>query len=68
MHAFKDHFQAEKYLTYITHKWFRDSLTRFLLWVCGLKSCKRWFLPHQTGNDLSPMCEDGNEDEVHLLF
>ena len=43
-YSFKNSFVAENYLSFITTNRFRDTLTRFRLRACGLRSHKIWFL------------------------
>ena len=67
--AFKNIFQTEKYLSFVTDKWHRISLTRFRLRVSGLKNCKRWFQNENLTNDvMCPSCRNATEDEVQFLF
>lgn len=67
--SFKSVFQAERYLSFITNKWYKISLSRFRLRVSGLKNCKYWFLNEYNSNDnMCPSCRNATEDEVHFLF
>ena len=43
-YSFKNSLVAENYLSFMTTKRFRDTLTRFRLRACGLRSHKVWFL------------------------
>ena len=55
-YSFKNAFVAENYLSFITTKRFRDTLTRFRLRACGLRSHKVWFLTEASENSSCPMC------------
>ena len=65
---FKDSFVTERYLSFITTKTFRDTLTRFRVRACGLRSHKMWFQTEISENSSYPMCGHLLEDEVHFLF
>jgi hypothetical protein len=67
-HSFKDTFGAEKYLTCILTKRFRDALIRFRLRVCGLRGHKMWFLSEPSDNSSCPMCGHSLEDEIHFIL
>ena len=67
-YSFKKSFVAENYLSFITTKRFRGTLTRFRLRACGLRSHKVWFLIEASENSSCPMCGYILEDEVHVLF
>ena len=66
-HSFKKSFVAENYL-FITTKTFRDTLTRFRLNACGLRSHKVKFLTEASENSSCPMCGYILEDKVQVLF
>ncbi len=61
-------FFTERYLSFITTKRFRDTLTRFRVRACGLRSHKVWFQTEISENSSCPMCGHLLEDEVHFLF
>ena len=67
-YSLKNSFVTENYLFLITTKRFRDTLTRFRLKVCGLRSHKVRFLTEATENSSCPMCGCILEGEVHVLF
>ena len=67
-HVFKDSFVAESYLSLLTIKRFRDTLTRFRVRECRLRSNKVWFLTLISENSSCPMCGHMHEEEVHFLF
>ena len=67
-YTFKDSFFTERYLSFITTKRFRDTLTRFRVRACGLRSHKVWFQTEISENSSCPMCGHLLEDEVHFLF
>ena len=67
-YSFKNSFVAENYLSFITTKRFHDTLTRFRLRACGLRSHKVWFLTEASENSSCRMCGYILEDEVHVLF
>ena len=54
--------------TFITTKRFRDTLTRFRVRACGLRSHKVWFQTEISENSSCPVCGHVLEDEVHFLF
>ena len=56
IYSFKNSFVAENYLSFITTKRFRDTLTRFRLRACGLRSHKVWFLTEASENSSCPLC------------
>ena len=61
-------FFTESYLSFITTKRFRDTLTRFRVRACGLRSHKVWIQTEISENSSCPMCGHLLEDEVHFLF
>jgi hypothetical protein len=67
-YSFKNAFDAEKYLTFITTKKFRDTLVRFRLRACGLRSHKVWFFAEPDVSNNCPLCGFEQEDEIHVLF
>ena len=69
-YSFKSYLEdAEKYLLVITNKWHGDSLARFRLGCCGLRSRTRWFCnDEQTRDSTCPSCSSGDVGEMHLLF
>ena len=67
-YTFKDSFCTERYLSFITTKRFRDTLTRFRVMACGLRSHKVWFQTEISENSSCPVCGHLHEDEVHFLF
>ena len=68
-HSFKDVFEVEKYLLFVTNKIHRNSLTKFRLRVSGLQNMKLWFLNEErVDGNVCPSCESAAEDEIHFLF
>ena len=59
---------TESYLSFITTKRFRDTMTRIRVRACGLRSHKVWFQTEISENSSCPMCGHSHEDEVHFLF
>ena len=57
-----------KTTSFITTKRFHDTLIRFRLRACGLRSHKVWFLTEASENSSCPVCGYILEDEVHVLF
>ena len=55
--VFNDSFVAESYLSFLTTKRFRDTLTRFRVRACCLRSHKVWFLTIISENN-SCQCVD----------
>ena len=51
-YSVKNSFVAENYLSFITTERFRDTLTRFRLRACGLRSHKVWFLAEASENNV----------------
>ena len=64
----RTNFFTESYISFITTKIFRDTLTRFRVRACGLRSHKLWFQTDISENSSCPMCGHLLEDEVHFLL
>ena len=67
-YPFKYLFVAENYLSFITTKRFRDTLTRFRPRACGLRNHKLWFLTETSENSSCPTGGYILEDKVQVLF
>ena len=52
----------------LQQKRFRDTLPRFCVRACGLRSHKVWFQTNISENSSCPMCVHLLDDEVHFLF
>jgi len=67
-YSFKSQFEPERYLSYITNRWYRECFIRFRLRVCGFQNNRLWFLDGVHGDGLCQVCGKADEDELHFLF
>lgn len=67
-HSFKSALEPEKYLSFVTNKWYRECYTRFRLRVCGLQNQRFWFVQNMNSDKLCQVCGKATEDELHFLF
>jgi hypothetical protein len=66
--SFNSNLQPEKYLSVVTHRWYRSMLARFRTRTLGLNANKNWFVSGAAEN-ICPACKLNTiEDEFHFLF